>query len=364
MRAIFLNWRDLVHPRSGGMEVLTQGLAQRLAASGHHITFFSASVSGQPADEVQDGVRHVRRGGRYGVYRGAYDWLRAERPPYDLLIDTVNTIPFFTPLYERTRAIAFVPQLARDVWWYEAPKLVAPAGVVGEHLFHAVYRSIPGITISESTARDLRAFGWRGQIRTISMPTSEHAPREAKQAEPTILFVGRLTPSKRVEHAIEAFSIVRSRLPRARLWIVGAADDAGYERRLRAQSERVGGIEFVGRVDDVERPRRMAAAHVLVVPSVREGWGLVVTEANRVGTPAVGYDVAGLRDSIKPGQGVLVRPGDTRALGDALADTLSNQRGLAMMSSRARADASQYTWKRTFDEFVQALRDLKPDLVL
>lgn len=362
MRIIFLTWRDLAHPRAGGAEVLAQGLARRLAAAGHAVTFFSARVAGRPDDEEVDGLKHVRRGGRYSVYQQAYAWLRSARPEYDVLIDHINTVPFFTPLYERTRAIALVPQLARDVWWYETPKVIAAAGVVSERIYHTLYRSTPAITISASTAQDLRAFGWRGPLRTISMPISVQEPSAAKQTRPTVLFVGRLTPSKRVEHALRAFGVVRSRRPDAQLWIVGAADDARYERRLHEEAARFAGVEFVGRVDDAERQRRMAAAHVLAVTSAREGWGLVVTEANNVGTPAVGYDVAGLRDSIKPGQGLLVPSGDAQGLGMALADLLADRPRLAAMSARARTDAAQYSWDRTYSEFVRALRELNPAL--
>ena len=372
MRITFLTWRDLAHPRSGGAEVLAQGLAQRLARDSHDVAFFSARVTGRPDVEQIDGVKHVRGGGRFSVYLEAHRWLRRTRHEYDLLIDHINTVPFFTPLYERERVVALVPQLARNVWWYEAPKFVAPLGIVSERLYHRLYRTTPAITISQSTADDLRAFGWQAPIRTIAMPLSETRPQQEfglsvadadrPREQPTVIFVGRLTPSKRVEHAIEAFAEVRFHFPNARLWIVGCGDDPNYEKRLRARASRVGGVEFAGRAADAELRARMGKATVIAVTSVREGWGLVVTEANAVGTPAAGYDVPGLRDSIKPGQGVLVRSGDARGLGAAIAALLADPARLKEMSARARADAAQYSWQRTYAEFVQALRELKPGL--
>jgi glycosyltransferase involved in cell wall biosynthesis len=363
MRAIFLNWRDLAHPRSGGAEALAQGLAQRLARSGHDVVFFSAHVPGQPDDEQIDGVRHVRRGGRYGVYFAAFEWLRRERPHYDLLIDHINTIPFFTPLYERVRTVALVPQLARDVWWYEAPKALAGLGVVSERLYHTWYRTMPAITISESSKRDLREFGWKGAIEVIAMPAPNGAATAAvKNGTPALVFVGRLTPSKRVEHAIAAFAVIRARVPNAELWIVGRADDERYRRRLVAAAGTVQGVRFFGRLSEAERQERVGAAQMLLLTSVREGWGLVVTEANSVGTPAAGYDVPGIRDSIKAGLGILTPAGDPVALGDAVADLLADPAALAAMSQRARADAKRYDWERTYDEFVRALKTLLPAL--
>lgn len=366
MRAIFLAWRDLAHPRSGGAEVLAQGLAQRLARAGHDVVFFSARVPGQPDDEQMDGVRHVRRGGRYGVYGAAHHWLRHEKPHFDLLIDHINTIPFFTPLYEHKRAIALVPQLARDVWWYEAPKALAGLGVASERLYHLCYRATPAITISESSKRDLREFGWKGEIEVIAMPIPAVARGSAfvqpKNETPALIYVGRLTPSKRVEHAIAAFAVIRSRMPSAELWIVGRADDERYRRRLVAAAGKVQGVRFLGRLSEAERQERVGAAHMLLLTSVREGWGLVVTEANSVGTPAAGYDVPGIRDSIKPGQGILMPSDDPVALGDAVADLLADPATLAAMSQRARADAKQYDWDRTYDDFVRALKTLLPAL--
>jgi len=179
---------------------------------------------------------------------------------------------------------------------------------------------------------------------------------------PTLLFVGRLTPSKRVEHALQAFAVVKSSLPNARLWIIGRADDPAYERRLREAAQRIAGVEFLGRLPDDERQRRMAAAHLVIVTSVREGWGLVVTEANAAGTPAAGYDVPGLRDSIKPGLGVLTPAGDPAALGARAVELLGDAPVLAEMSRLARRDAGQYNWNRTYAEFVAALNDLMPGL--
>jgi glycosyltransferase involved in cell wall biosynthesis len=362
LRIVFLNWRDLAHPRSGGAEVLSQGLASRLAAAGHDVTYYSARVAGRADDEMVDGLKHVRRGGRYGVYREAYAWLRGSGIEYDLLIDHINTVPFFTPLYERARSIALVPQLARDVWWYEAPAAMAAAGVVAERVYHTAYHSTPGITISPSSYNDLRGFGWRGALRTIAMPVDQREPSAEKERRPTLLFVGRLTPSKRLEDAIDAFKVVRAQVPDAQLWITGAADDRHYERRVRERAASSPDIHFMGRVDQRERQRLMSAAHLLLATSVREGWGLVVTEANILGTPAVGYAVPGLRDSIKRGLGTLVPSGDARALGNAAAQLLFDHPRLSAMSANARADAAQYSWERTYNEFVAAILELRPEV--
>src|SRR5205814_513562 len=117
--------------------------------------------------------------------------------------------------------------------------------------------------------------------------------RPAKAAEPTLVFCGRLVRSKRPHQAIAAFTATRDRFPDARLVLIGTGP---MEDRLRKHAP--AGVEFVGRVSQDRKYELMARAHAIVATSVREGWGLIVSEAAALGTPAITYDVAGLRDSV------------------------------------------------------------------
>jgi len=130
-----------------------------------------------------------------------------------------------------------------------------------------------------------------------------------------------LTPAKFVEEGIRAFGEIRARGTPATLDVVGGGDDA-YRRRLEAQVAIQGleGVRFHGRVSDDEKHRLMRLAHIHVFTSHREGWGLVVSEAAAMGTPSVGYDVPGVRDSIADAN-LLAPCGDYRALA-ALARSL------------------------------------------
>jgi glycosyltransferase involved in cell wall biosynthesis len=96
------------------------------------------------------------------------------------------------------------------------------------------------------------------------------------------------------------------------MWVIGSGP---LEKRLRESAPE--GVEFLGHVSDEEKFNRLARAHVLLVTSVREGWGLVVTEAAQVGTPTIGYDVPGLRDSVVASNGILTSP-DPKHLSAAL----------------------------------------------
>ena len=126
--------------------------------------------------------------------------------------------------------------------------------------------------------------------------------RVEKESVPTVVFIGRLSANKRPEHAIRAFGLVRRQLPDAQMWVIGSGPE---EARLRKMAGP--GVTFLGRVPEEEKRERLGRAHALVATSVREGWGLVVTEAAANGTVAIGYDVPGLRDSIGASGGILTR---------------------------------------------------------
>jgi glycosyltransferase involved in cell wall biosynthesis len=114
---------------------------------------------------------------------------------------------------------------------------------------------------------------------------------------------------------------------------------------------------MLGFVPRDELYRRLARAHCLLVPSVREGWGLVVIEANSVGTPAVGYDVPGLRDSIRHGRtGLLATPGDSEALAQQAAGLVRDDATYAEMRSEAIRWAESFSWDSTASELMARLR--------
>jgi len=331
LRILVFNWRDLAHPRAGGAEVHLQSVAREWVRCGHKVTVFCAAVDGRPARELADGVQVIRRGGRFGVYRQARRfWRREAAGRYDLVFDDVNTRPFLCPRFVRdVPVVAIIHQLAREVWRYEMPW---PVAVVGRYLLEPawlrVYRDVPVITMCESSRESLAEYGLR-RVTTVPLGLSTSmtartgaevtasAPAE-KESVPTVVFVGRLSANKRPDHAIRAFAIVRRKLPDAQLWVIGSGPEEARLRKIAGP-----GVTIFGRVSEEEKRERLGRAHALVVTSVREGWGLVVTEAAACGTVAIGYDVAGLRDSIAVSGGVLTRA-DPAALATGLVRLLSS----------------------------------------
>jgi glycosyltransferase involved in cell wall biosynthesis len=318
VRILILNWKDPAHPAAGGAEVFTKEVAQELVRRGHSVTLFASAVTGHPAREVVDGVEIVRRGGRLGVYPAARRfWSREGRGSYDIVVDEINTRPFMTPRWlQGAPTVALIHQLAREIWFYEMP---LPVSVIGRYLLEPwwlrAYRNVPAMTVSASSADSLvRHHGWR-KVRVVPQGHTPHTrPTVPKEAVPTVVFLGRLVSMKRPADAIEAFGMSRQAIPGAQLWMIG---EGPLLPRLRATAP--AGVVFLGRVGRTHLVDRLARAHVLVATSVREGWGLMVSEAAACGTPTIGYAVPGLVDSVTASGGALVEP-TPASLGESLTD--------------------------------------------
>ena len=357
LRILILNWRDIANPDAGGAEVFTHEVAKRWVGQGHDVSLLTSRFPGARGTERIDGVRILRVGRlRRGTHHLLVQRRLARLSGYDVILDEINTLPFLTPLWQDhlPPTLALIHQLADDIWDLEVPRPLAMVGRRVEPHLLRMYRDVPVATVSGSTMADLSRLGLR-DIRVVlegrdEAPPVGHLPKEAV---PTFVFIGRLAANKRPDHAIAAFRRIRETLPDARLWVIGVG---ALEAQLRVGTP--DGVEFLGRVSRQEMYERMARAHCLLVPSLREGWGLVITEANSVGTPAAGYDAPGIRDAIRPGRtGMLAASGDPRALADAALSLIGDPDAYASMCLEARRWAECFSWDATAEMLLRMLRE-------
>jgi len=353
---LVMNWRDLGNPAAGGAEVYTHEVLKRIAARGHEVTLLTSGFRGGRHEEVLDGVRILRVGDRFSVYRRARRVYRDRfKARVGVVVDEINTRPFHTPRFvdDGASLFALIFQLAREFWFYETP---FPVSVIGRYFLEErwlrAYREVPTFTISPSSRQDLIALGFRDVI--VVPPGLSRIPLPAvpeKEERPTLAFVGRLKRAKLPDHALRAFARVRAQIPESRLWIVGD----GY-MRPKLEREAPEGVTFLGRTSEEKKFEVLRRAHLLLFPAVREGWGLTVLEANSQGTPAVGYDVPGLRDSIRAREtGELVPAGNPEVLGDMAASLLVDVTARERMARNALAWASKFSWDRTAESFLRRI---------
>lgn len=358
---LFLNWRDIGHPEGGGSEVYVERIASGLAAEGTAVTMFCARYPGAAAREERAGVVIVRRGGRFTLYLWAallYVTGRLGRP--DAVVEVQNGMPFLAGLYCRRPVVVLVHHVHREQWRVVLPRPLAALGWWLEgRVAPRVNRRHAYVTVSQATADDLVTLGVRpDQLRIVHNGTTtppHHPDRPGRADQPTVVVLGRLVPHKRVELALHAIAELAETVPGLRLEVVGA----GWWSARLARRARALGIQdrttFHGHVDEETKHDLLASSWVLAVPSLKEGWGLVVVEAAAHATPTVGFRAAGgLRESVHDGVGGLLvddYAGFVASLEQVLTDPgLRDRLGVG-----ARAHAYTFSWDGSVQAFGAAL---------
>ena len=353
---LFVNWRDVAHPEGGGSERYVHRIAEGLAASGLRVSMFCAAHDRAPAEETVGGVRIVRRGGRFGVYPRALLHVLRHRPR--MVVDVQNGLPFSSSLVTRQPVVVLVHHVHREQWPIVFGRIGGAIGWwVESVLAPRIYRRCRYVTVSGATAEELGTLGIAPDRVTV-VPNGVEPPfavTAARSVQPRLIVLGRLVPHKRVEHAVEVLARLQDRWPGLRLSIVG---EGWWEAELRARAEALGVaelVEFHGFLDEQAKHEELARAWVQLCPSVKEGWGLVVTEAGGHRVPTVGYRSAGgLRESILDGRtGVLVD--DLEEMTEAVHRLLTDGPARLLMGEAAARHAAAYSWAASVSGFAGAL---------
>ncbi|MFF4962296.1 glycosyltransferase family 4 protein [Streptomyces sp. NPDC001222] len=367
-RIVFLARRDLGNPAAGGSELLVDRLADGLTRLGHQVTLLCGGPASPAADHARAGgsplrdYRVVSAGGDLGHYLRARPALHRRIGDCDLLVEVCNGMPYLAPLWHHGPTLCLVNHVHTDLWRMRFQGPLAPAARIGRRLEHwALAGGQRGgllVAVSPSTAHALRAIGVeRERIRVVHNGVEDPGPLVPKAPEPLFVAMGRLVEYKRIELLLRLWERVRP-VTGGRLVIVGD----GPERERLAQLAGPG-VEFTGHVPEAEKHRLLCAAWILLHPSAVEGWGLVVTEAAVRETPAIAFDVPGLRDSVTDGEtGVLAR-GESSFAAAWCALALSDDRR-RLMGRAARERAARYRWHRTVQRFravaAEAVRSWAP----
>jgi glycosyltransferase involved in cell wall biosynthesis len=363
MKIVWFSWKDINHPLAGGAENVSWQIMRRLTGEGHEVKLITSRYPGSKPKEVNEGVEIFHDGNRFSVYLKARTLFKRQLADWpDLVIDEMNTVPFASGFYSRSRSLLLAYQLARKVWFYQ---MVFPLSVIGYlmepiYLFGLSRKYKLVLTESDSTRQDMSRFGFsRRNVKVfrVGIDLKPVANLPAKSDLNHVLVLGSVRPMKRTLSALKAFELARSTNPALKLTIAG--DNRGrYARKVTgyaAKSKHRQAINIAGRVSQQERLELMRQASVILVTSTKEGWGLIVTEANSQGTPAIAYDVDGLRDSIKDRvTGLLVKSGDEQALGAAITDLLSDAARYQQLRESAWQDSRQYTHENSYADFTKA----------
>lgn len=160
------------------------------------------------------------------------------------------------------------------------------------------------------------------------------------QDENIILYMGRLSSEKGLDVLIEAFSTICEELYDTKLLIVGSGPEKG---RLEEKCQKLGlykKVLFLKPVPHALVPNFLAASNVVVLPSYSEGHPKFLIEAMIMGKPIVATDVIGINDTVRNGrEAILVKPGDSNALAEALKTLLKDKKLACILGYNARKKA-------------------------
>lgn len=363
MKILVFNWRDIHHPEAGGAEINIHEQARRWVELGNQVTMFTARPRGHSFTERLDGIEVYRAGGRLGVYPwAAVAYLAFLRRRADVILDIENGIPFFTPLYSRKPKVLLMHHLHQDQFLVEMGTLLGRFGRFLERVaVPRLYRGSKVIAVSRSTERRKKAALWHGREMDIKVVYNgvDHAfylPGGERSEKPTVLYLGRIKHYKQLPRLVSMLPGLRAKVPDVELVIAGDGD--GMEEVLSevAASPVPEAVHIVGRVTEEEKLALLQGAWVMATPSMNEGWGVTVIEANACGTPAVAFRVAGLDEAIVDGEtGLLCE--DEGSFIDALAEVLSDAGLRGRLSEGAVEWASRFDWEETARQTLEVLEE-------
>lgn len=369
---LFLSWRDIRSPKHGGAEVFTHEMLKRADHSRFRIIHFSPAFEGCVQDEIIDSVRYIRKGNILTVIPEAAGFYKTNADRINFVIDQCNTHRFLTKFWApKEKRIFFIHQLTREIWFHQSGFPINLIGSITESALLGLNKKDPTITVSPSTKQDLMDVGFSENDITILPEGLDFNPWpennfETKEEDPTFIYVGRYSKYKGIDQALEAFGKIKTTFPKAKFWVVGKKNKTYCKEVLEPICKKYNltfgspkahaDVTCWGFVSEEKKLELMSKAHAMVFPSIREGWGLIITEAAAVGTPSIVYNAPGTRDAVDFGKaGLMCDENTPEALSGMMKKSIENEQFYAGIKQQAYEFAKKFSWNKTalaFNRFV------------
>ncbi len=351
MNILVINWQDWKNPAAGGAELNMYEIFSRLIKKGHNVILLCSRGKGQPRYSKLDGFEIYRLGKRHNFNFFVPSALRAllRHKVIDIIVDDLNKIPFYSPFFTKKKVIAYVHHLFLKTIFKETIFPFALYVFLTENLIPYFYPRNQFVAVSKSTAQELRNLGVKQNIHIVynaipDIPKNISVPR----VKNLVCYVGRVKMYKSIEHFIRAVAIIREKRE-IEAMVVGEGDAKDYlisfARKLNVP------IKFTGYVNEEEKFRIYLRARVIVQPSIKEGFGLTVIEAQACGTPAVCADSPGLRETIIDGKtGFLYPYGDIETFAQKVIELLEDDEKWQRFSNNAKEWAKNFSWDKSAEK--------------
>jgi glycosyltransferase involved in cell wall biosynthesis len=349
--AIFC-WRDCFNPRAGGAEYVTLRHAQAWIKKGHSVTWYAAALEGQENHFRAEGITFHRFGTEKLFFLTAgWLYLRYGWGKHDVIIDQVHGLPNFSSIWApATKRILLIHEVAGKIWSYMFPWPLSALGEFLEAMFlRLFYKDDVAWVDAHCTKADLVTVGLDARkIHVIPCAIEASTVKKiTKERKLTLVFLARLVPMKGVEFALQTFNSLLQLQPDAQLWIMGSGDAVYLEklRRLIHLLQIKKAVQFVGKVSESEKNKRLGQSHFLLHTSVKEGFGLTVLEANRQSTPAAIFNVGSLNELVFDQKNGIIAPfHNHKALAKKIHTAFKNKNFYYRLSRQAYLFQKNYNW--------------------
>lgn len=363
MRILIVNWNDRENPQGGGAEVHLHEIFGRIASRGHTVDLLASGWHGCAPRASLDGIDVHRVGTRYTFPLHARRYFRRHLASrnYDVLIEDLNKIPLYTPLWGGPRVVALVHHFFGETVFREANAPMAATVWLAERGLPLLYRGLPFVAVSESTADDLVSRGIpRESVSVIynGIDPELFTPEpDARAPEPLFAYIGRLKKYKGIDIVVRSFAALGH--PTARLEIAGTGDYLVDLQRLVESLGIAARVVFRNYITTEEKVALLRRAWSTVLASPKEGWGITNLEAAACGTPVIASDSPGLRESVVHGEtGFLVTHGDVAAFAAAMSKVANSPALVERLGAAGRRFAGRFTWERSATDTLSHLTDV------
>jgi len=362
LKILHVEYRDYVHPEAGGAEVVLKEVYRRLSQQGHQVDYLNSLYPGATPEQMMEGARMIRVGNKFN-----FNWVapyyfkkHLEQNHYDIIIEGIDKIPFFFPLYTKTPVLPLVPHLFGTTAFEEAPFPAAAYVWSMEQFIPYVYRKCPYyMTYSLSTREDLINRGIQADkihVAYIALDHNLYRPAETQnnRIPNSLCFVGRIKRYKFIDHGMLAMVKLKEKYPNISYNIVGRGDNLP---QLKSLAEKLGlsnNVKFWGFVDESTKVRILQESQIVLYNSVKEGWGLTAIEANACGTPVIASNSPGLREAVKDGvSGYLIEHGNIEQLAEYIDQILGNPSIQQKLYQGSLDWAGTFNWDNTAEKFLE-----------
>lgn len=365
MKILIFNWQDIKSPLGGGAEVHLHEIFKHIASFGHQVKLVSYRYENSLEAEVIDGIEVERYGSRnmFNFWVPYLYWKKYRKEEFDIVIDDINKIPFYTPLYVKKPLLAISHHFFGKSIFNQAGLLSGLYVVFAEKLIDFIYKKTNFVVVSESTLSEFLERGFDKKRFSIveNAISQEDFPMKVgeKLDEPTVAYFGRLKKYKSVQHLLLAFAKVTERIPNAKLFILGRGD---YQEELEKLAKELNIFEqttFFGFVSEEDKKKILSQVHCVANTSIKEGWGITNIEANACGSCVISANVPGLRDSVKDGlSGMLYDYGNIDELSDLIYKVFTDKDLQKKLSEGAVQWAEQFSWKNSAKKMLKVCEEM------